>query len=203
MKNYEYTDEETLSYYVDEAPVYAASGKGGVNRFLHAFIEHLSKGARILDLGCGGGRDSKEMLRLGFDVVSWDASPEIALQAERYISRRVFVKRFEELNVEAEFDAIWASASLLHVPVKSLPEILSRVHTALKPNGMHFANYKSGGVEGRDNVGRYFNFLSKEQMLRAYALSGRWKVHMVQEYEGGGFDHGKQGPWIAQIASKQ
>lgn len=203
MKNFEHTDEQTLNFYRDEAPVYAASGKGGVNRFLHTFVDLLDDGARILDLGCGGGRDSEEMLRLGFDVESWDASPAVAQQAETRIKRPVIVARFEDLDAVSAFDAIWASASLLHVPVASLPEILVRIHTALKPNGMHFASYKSGGSEGRDTVGRYFNFVSRKQMLFAYAQSGDWKIHSVQEYVGGGFDHGKQGPWVSLIASKR
>lgn len=203
MKIFELTDKRTLEFYKDEAPVYAASGKGGVNRFLHTFIDLLDDGARILDLGCGGGRDSEEMLRLGFDVESWDASPAIARQAETRINRPVIVARFEDLEAVSTYDAIWASASLLHVPVASLPEILVRVHAALKPNGMHFASYKSGGSEGRDTVGRYFNFVSRNQMLDAYARSGEWKIHSVEEYAGGGFDDGKQGPWVSLIASKR
>lgn len=203
MKELGHTDKETLTFYRDEAPVYTASGKGGVNRSLHAFTEHLIAGARILDLGCGGGRDSEEMLRLGFDVESWDASPAIARQAEARIKTPVIVARFEDLNTVAAFDAIWASASLLHVPLVSLPEILRRIHTALKPDGLHFASYKSGGSEGRDAVGRYFNFVSRKQMLDAYAQSGDWKIRSVQEYLGGGFEHGKQGPWVSLFASKR
>lgn len=201
MKEAGHTDKDTLSFYRTEAPVYTASGKGGVNRFLHGFLEKLDTGARILDLGCGGGRDSEEMLRRGFDVESWDASPAIARQAEVRTKRPVIVARFEDLEAEAAFDAIWASASLLHVPLASLPEILRRIHTALKPGGLHFANYKSGGSEGRDADGRYFNFLSKRQMLDAYAQSGDWKRHTVQEYVGGGYDHARQGPWVSLIAS--
>lgn len=203
MKKHELTDDETLRFYANEAPVYAASGEGGVNRFLHTFIDLLDDGAHILDLGCGGGRDSEEMLRLGFDVESWDASPAIAQQAEARIKRPVIVSRFEDLDAVSAFDAIWASASLLHVPVASLPEILVRVHAALKPNGMHFASYKSGGSDGRDTVGRYFNYVSRNQMLDAYAQSGDWEIHSVEEYVGGGFENGKQGPWVSLIASKR
>lgn len=202
MVGYKHTDNATVEYYTRQAPVYMAAGKGGTNRFLHTFVKHLEHGARILDLGCGGCRDSEEMLRLGFDVESWDASPEIALLGEARIKRPVLVKCFEDLDATSEFDATWASASLLHVPVTSLPNILGKVHDALKPNGIHFASYKSGGLEGRDAVGRYFNFLSKKQMLDAYALSGNWQILSVQEYDGGGYENGKQGPWVALIVSK-
>ena len=196
------TDEATLEFYKDKAPIYSATGKGGTSRFLHKFAKLLNTGSRILDLGCGGGRDSEELLRLGFDVESWDGSFAIAKQAEARIGRPVVVNRFDELDARSKFDAIWASASLLHVPKASLPQILTQIHRALKPDGLHFASYKSGGAQGRDSVGRYFNFLSRDQLLESYQRSGNWTIHSVQEYTGGGYDQGQQGPWIAVIASK-
>lgn len=196
-------DAATLDYYAEVAPTYKASGAGGVNRFLPAFMQKLPKGASVLDLGCGGGRDSEALLANGFDVTSWDGSRKVALQAQHRLQRTVFVKRFDELEAECEFDAIWASASLLHVPLTTLPSILARVHAALKHGGLHFASYKSGGQEGRDSVGRYFNFLSREQLEDFYLQSGRWRIQDVHEYEGGGYDDGKRGPWIAFIACKE
>ena len=195
-------DRETLDYYHQHAPVYSASGLGGVNRFLHLFLDRLQKGARILDLGCGGGRDSQEMLHLGFDVVSTDASVPIAEQAATRIGRPVIVQRFDELEVVADFDAVWGSASLLHVPIQSLPGVLARVHTALRPNGLHFANYKSGGAEGRDSDGRYFNYLSEDQLLNAYETSGNWTVLSSGSYVGGGYEGDSKGPWVSIVTAK-
>ena len=56
------------------------------------FLPHLSAGARILDLGCGSGRDSKFFVENGFDVVSWDPNPEVAEWASSYLSKVVDVK---------------------------------------------------------------------------------------------------------------
>ena len=80
-------DERTLRFYADEAPVYTASGKGGVNRHLHAFLDKLAPGARILELGCGGGRDSAAMLERGFDIDPTDGVPQMARKAEARIGR--------------------------------------------------------------------------------------------------------------------
>ncbi|MEE2945536.1 MAG: class I SAM-dependent methyltransferase [Pseudomonadota bacterium] len=195
-------DASTLAYYADVAPTYKASGEGGLNRFLPEFMRLLPTGAAVLDLGCGGGRDSEALLANGYEVTSWDASERIALEAQKRLGRAVFVKRFDELEVEREFDAVWASASLLHVPLTDLPNVLERVHTALRPRGLHFASYKSGGIEGRDAVGRYFNFISRKQLEQAYSQSANWQIHEIHEYVGGGYDHGQSGPWIAVIASK-
>ena len=94
------------------------------------------------------------------------------------------------------YDAIWANASLLHVPRSSLPQILALVFKALKPGGLHFASYKGGGTEGRDRYGRYFNYLSREDVTEVYRKSGPWEVVSVTESLGDGYD-GQQGPGVA------
>jgi hypothetical protein len=71
----------------------------------------------------------------------------------------------------------------------------------LKPGGLHFANYKSGGLEGRDRYGRYFNFPNREQLLAAYRQGGEWQIISMESYTGGGYD-GRQGPWIALTAGR-
>jgi 2-polyprenyl-3-methyl-5-hydroxy-6-metoxy-1,4-benzoquinol methylase len=190
------TDFRTLEYYAREAPVYVASGPGGVCRHLHLFLERVPPEGSILELGCGGGLDSEEMLKLGFKITPTDGVPEVARKAEQRLGIPVRVMRFDELNAPMKFDAVWAHAALLHVPRASLPGVLERIHKSLKPGGHHFASFKSGGIEARDNHGRYFNHVSRKQLLDAYALSGRWEVLNVNEYTSGGYENG-QGPWIA------
>ncbi len=194
-------DAGTLDFYATEAPVYTASGPGGVSRFLAAFMDRLPAGAKVLELGCGGGRDSAAMLDAGFDVRPTDGVAEIAQQACKRLGRPVSVMRFDELEDVSVFDAIWANASLLHVPRAGLPDVLSGIHRALKPGGLHFANFKAGGREGRDEHGRYFNYLSLEQMLSFYREAGDWEVVDSFEYLGGGYQHGKI-PWVAATVRK-
>jgi len=189
-------DQATLNFYDTEAPTYVASGKDGTNRWLPSFVSLLSPGANILELGCGGGIDAEALIKLGFNVEPTDGSAEIAVMAEERLKRKVKVMRFDELNATETYDAVLANASLLHVPRKQLPSILKLVFNALKPNGVHFASYKAGGTEGRDSFGRYFNYLDKQQLLKAYAESASWEIISVVEQIGGGFD-GKQGPWLA------
>jgi hypothetical protein len=66
----------------------------------------------------------------------------------------------------------------------------------LKPAGLHFASYKSGGREGRDSAGRYYNYLSREELLEFYHQSCPWQIMNITEYVGGGFENGS-GPWVA------
>ena len=194
-------DRVTLDFYSASAAVYVASGAKGVSRNLSTFLDLLSPEARILELGCGGGRDAAAMIAAGFDVDPTDGTPEIAGKAEERLGRRVRVMHFDELDAFEIYDAVWANASLLHVPRNSLPQILAQVFRALKPGGLHFASYKGGGTEGRDRYGRYFNYLSREDVTEAYSRSGPWKVVSVTEYLGGGYD-GQQGPWVTVTARR-
>ena len=195
-------DESTLRFYAKEAPVYTASGPGGTSKHLSAFLDRLDAGARILELGCGGGRDSEAMIARGFDVEPTDGVLEIAAQAEQRISRPVRIMRFDELDAEESYDAVWAHASLLHVPRPHLGSVLSQIYRALKPGGIHFANYKGGGTEGRDSFFRYFNYLSREQLIKAYTAAASWTFVEIDEYQGGGYQDRLLGPWIAVTVQK-
>ncbi len=195
------SDKETLRFYAETAATYVASGPGGVSRHLAMFLGLLAPGSRVLELGCGGGRDAKAMIDAGHQVDPTDGSPSIARQAESLLQIPVRVMQFEDLSADAEYDAVWANASLLHVPRAALPEVLSKVRAALKPAGLHHATYKAGGKEGRDSHGRYFNYLSRDEVVDMYRRSGNWEVISVSEYVGGGYE-GQQGPWVAVLVRR-
>ncbi|AJA10731.1 methyltransferase type 11 [Sphingopyxis fribergensis] len=188
-------DARTLAFYAAEAPVYTASGKLGVSRHLDRFLDRLPAGAEILELGCGGGRDAAHMMARGFAVDPTDGVAEIAAKAEAQIGRPVRVMRFGELDATARYDAVWASASLLHVPRRDLREVIARIHRALRPGGLHFASYKGGGAEGRDRFGRYFNYFARAELESIYRDAAVWDLLDISEGVGGGYD-GAQGPWV-------
>jgi SAM-dependent methyltransferase len=188
-------DPRTLDFYSAEAPVYTASGPSGVSRHLDAFLDLLPPGADILELGCGGGRDAAHMIARGFSVDPTDGVAAIAAKATARLKKPVRVMRFDELEAVSRYDAIWASASLLHVPRGDLPDIIMRIHRALRPGGLHFASYKGGGHEGRDRFGRYFNYLACTEVESIYHQAGSWEVLQIAESLGGGYD-GVQGPWV-------
>lgn len=195
-------DDATLSFYAKEAPLYTASGLGGISRHLEGFLAQLKPGAEILELGCGGGLDAAFMIAQGFVVYPTDGTPEIAAKASERLQRTVRVMRFDELDEVERYDAVYASASLLHVPLAALSGILARTHRALRPGGTHFASYKAGGTAGRDRSGRYFNYLSPDQAEQLYQAAAPWADVRIKEAMGGGYD-GVQGPWLQVTAAKR
>ena len=183
-------DAQTLSFYGNEAEAYAGRARGDAttNKRLERFLAKLSAGARILELGCGGGQDSEAMIRAGFDVTPTDGSPELARVAEKRLRREVKVLRFEDLDEKDAYDAVWANACLLHVPAERLADVLANIHAALKPDGLFYASYKEGQGEGRDSLGRYYNFPPRNRLAAIYRDAAPWRDFMLDESASGGYD---------------
>ena len=125
-------DEETLQFYRGNAEAYAGREITSRQARLTAFLALLPPGASILELGCGAGGDTAEMLARGFDVRATDGSPEMAAVASKRLGRTVETLLFHELDEVEAYDAVWANACLLHVPRDELADILALIWRALK-----------------------------------------------------------------------
>jgi hypothetical protein len=94
--------------------------------------------------------------------------------ASRRLGHPVEAMLFHELDERDAYDGVWASACLLHVPRDELAGILGRIHRALKLSGVFYASFKIGEGDGRDNLGRYYNYPSPEWLRATYAAAGKW-----------------------------
>ena len=166
-------DEATLQFYRKNAQPYADWAKAPSTR-LTRFLALLAPGASILELGCGAGNHSAAMLARGFRVRPTDGSPEMADLASHRLGRPVEAMLFDELDEHDVYDGVWASACLLHAPRDELGGILARIHRALKPDGVFYASFKVGEGDGRDSLGRYYNYPSPAWLDATYAAAGEW-----------------------------
>lgn len=182
-------DDQTLRFYADNAETYAAHQRRGPQAHLRAFLDRLPPGARILELGTGGGDDAATMIAEGFDLHPTDASPELAAQAQARLGRPVRVMRFDELDEHEAYDAVWACACLLHAPRAELTGDLARIHDALRPGGLFVASFKAGNGEGRDGFGRYYNYPDRTTLEGQYAAAAPWGELSLAERQGSGYDN--------------
>ncbi len=154
--------QETLQYYNNKAQEFV-SGTVDVEftETQDMFLKYIPAGGKILDFGCGSGRDTKYFLSRGYRVSAIDGSEELCKIASEYTGVQVKQMLFEELNAFSEYDGIWACASILHTAKKNLPDILKKMSDATKLNGVVYASFKYGDFEGVRN-GRFFTYLTEE-----------------------------------------
>jgi SAM-dependent methyltransferase len=194
-------DAETLRFYNNEAEKYCQRTGAVSSPLLRNFLSRLNPGASILELGCGSGRDTVEMLRQGYKVTPTDGSPEMALQAEKRLQRPVTLLEFGEIEGEACFDGVWASACLLHVPLGCLGEVLTRIYGVLRSPGVLFASFKEGTSEGRDRLGRYYNYPALATLKTIFQHAAPWSSLEIESTAGLGYD-GAAIQWLNCTATK-
>lgn len=123
---------------------------------LHAsFLSRLPAGARILDAGCGSGRDAKAFALRGYEVTAFDASAELARLASNHCGFEITVRTFAQLDDVEAYDGIWSCASLLHLPRTEIPDALQHLWRALRPGGCLYVSFKFGTGD-RVHGGRRF-----------------------------------------------
>lgn len=146
----------TLNYYQNNAQTFF---DGTVNvdmsSLYETFTRSLAPGARVLDAGCGSGRDAKAFMEMGYQVEAFDASSALVEMARAHTGLPVQLMTFADVAWKAEFDGIWCCASLLHVPAVELPGVMQKLADALKPGGVWYVSFKYGDGE-REVDGRRF-----------------------------------------------
>lgn len=157
MENKRKSDiDQTIEYYEKNASAFIESTiDADVSELYRSFEELLAQGCRILDLGCGSGRDSKYFVDKGYDVVAADPSPLMCAQTRSLVNIPVFEMKAEDIQLYNEFDAVWACASLLHISKNDQAETLLSIGNMLKPGGICYCSWKYGDKE-RVVEGRYF-----------------------------------------------
>ena len=152
----------TLDYYNKEADVFFENTVSvDFSKIQEMFLKHIKPGGRILDLGCGSGRDSRAFLERGYEVVAVDGSRELAKIAGAYIGQKVIVADFREFEPEGTFDGIWACASLLHLLREEIAAVMRRMAAHLAEGGCFYASFKYGEFQGERN-GRHFTDMTEE-----------------------------------------
>lgn len=181
------SDAATLAFYEANASRFAPGTRAEHSRFLDRFLDRLAPGARVLELGCGGGRDAARMAARGFAVDPTDASTAMVENARAGFALPARRMRFDELAACETSDAVWAHACLIHVARADVPAVFAAIRNALRPGGWHFANFKLGDGEGRDPLGRLHNFPTREWLEAAYGGAG-FALVACAVYRGEGAD---------------
>jgi cyclopropane fatty-acyl-phospholipid synthase-like methyltransferase len=113
-------------------------------------VSRLEPGARVLELGCGGGSPETRRLARQFALTGVDISPRQVERARATIPDADFVcADFTELELPAgSFEAIASFYVFNHVPRELLAPLLGRIHGWLVPGGRLLAAFGASDLKG-------------------------------------------------------
>lgn len=152
---------DTLKYYNDNAASFVHETQNlNFNTLQKKFLDFIPLKSKILDFGCGAGRDSKYFIDLGYQVTAVDGSIEMCKATEQLIQQKVICSTFQDFTPFEQYDGIWACASLLHLTIEELTPILLKLGTCLKQNGCFYISFKYGDYTGIYN-NRYYSFMTE------------------------------------------
>lgn len=163
----------TIDYYNNNAQKYFDfSINANMSKQYEMFLKYVKDGGKILDFGCGSGRDTKYFHDLGYDVTAIDGSEELCKLAREYTGLPIQCMDFSDLYDVEYYDGIWACSTLLHVKKEEMLFILKRLRNALKKDGCLYASFVDGAdSEQYREDGRYFNDLTDNRFKNLAELS--------------------------------
>lgn len=166
-------DDRTIAFYDSAADHYDNMTRAGApDARLQAFIALLPKGAEVLDLGCGPARASVHMRAAGLRPDPVDASQGMITLANEAHDIGARLLSFDDLDMIAAYDGVWANFSLLHADRKDLPRYLSAVATALRPGGIFHIGMKTGTGAARDKIDRYYTYVTVPELTEMLTAAG-------------------------------
>ena len=200
--------ESTIETYNKIASHYSDS------HFTHFWVEEFEKykkifkGNKVLDIGCGAGRDAAIFVANGFEYTGIDASEGMLKAASERVPQGIFKQMdFYSLEFPADtFDGFWAAASFLHVPKADVDKLILEAKRVIKSGGVGFISIKEKtdkeeGLLHEDKYGgiaRYFAFYSKEE-FRDKLVQGGLEISEVMEHLE---DDEKQTNWLCYFVRK-
>lgn len=157
---------------------------------IEEFAKLLPKRPRVLDIGCGFGRELAVFVESGYDTYGIDGSKEL-LKLAKIRAPKAKTKLMDLRNTlsyeDTFFDGVWARNSLHHLMPNELSNAFSEIKRILKPNGTLFIEWKEGKepkvtkeeiAKGKE---RYYNLMLKKDLIKLVGSNG-FKVIKSYKY---------------------
>jgi len=179
-------DSKTLDYYSRNAAILAERYASVEVSPIEPLIGNLEPGSKVLDVGCGTGRDLRFLIQKGFDAYGVDPSSEMLDEAGKSlrtngcsIEGRLAVGGLPDLSMweSEEFDAVFCTAVLMHIPEESIFDAAYELRRVLKIGGSLFVSVSESrpdidGETRRDQHGRLFSELPPDKLRLLFERTG-------------------------------
>ncbi|MFI5911973.1 class I SAM-dependent DNA methyltransferase [Dactylosporangium sp. NPDC051541] len=113
---------------------------------IFAELVHAGGGGPVADIGCGPGRITSHLHRLGLDPFGVDLSPGmIAVARQEHPDLRFEVGSMTALDIAGgALGGLLAWFCLIHVPEDAIPGVLAEFHRVLRPGGVALLAFHAG-----------------------------------------------------------
>ncbi len=168
---------------------------------LRELTRAILHGARVLDIGCGPGQDTRHLQARGFQAVGFDAVGPFLVwaRAQNRTTRLVQGDILEPPFRLHSFDAAWAAASLIHLPKRDVRGVLRALRKVVHPGGVLAATLVHGttsGVLTRGWLpGRYVSRWTKAELATAVERTG-WEIDTLTTV----VNRERKGRWLNLLA---
>jgi SAM-dependent methyltransferase len=189
---------KTIGHYQDRAEdFWLGTRDHDVSQNVETLLRYLSvpAPAKILDLGCGPGRDLITFKEQGHSPVGLDGSEAFCEMARKISGQEVLHQDFIALSLEPDFyDGVFANATLFHIPMCEIERVLGELFTALRSGGVLFcSNPRGPNIEqvNGERYGAYYELENWRLLLEAAGFT-----ELTHYYRPPGVPREEQ-PWLA------
>jgi len=174
QQSYEVTAQEYTRNVAGLAPIHS----------IEKFITLLPSKAKIIDIGCGSGRDAKIFSDKGIEVLGIDFCSNLIKIAKEHAPLAKFkLMDIENISLpDASFHGIWSACSLGHIAKNNLPTHLQKLHQLLIDKGYFYLALKKGqgeqlerDVRYKGNIQKFWSYYEEEE-LKNILLRASFKI---------------------------
>ncbi len=116
-------------------------------RFLEELIKLCppSEGKKVLDIGCGEGKDAVYMAQQGYDVTAFDLTENgirktISLAKDRGVNIRAYVDDINTFSLDEQFDIIYSTGTVQYLFDENKNRFFEKISKITRPDGVVFIN---------------------------------------------------------------
>ena len=168
------------NYYESNAERYAAETiSADMSEQYQRFLPLLKKGAKILDVGSGSGRDACYFQKQGYQVTALEPSKNLCGEIRKVFSGEIVCSDIQNYQPAERYDGIWACASLIHLQEEEVLQFFEKIDQYLDDNGIIYISGKNGISTGEVEDGRFFLEFTDQLVEKILTVNKQLKLEQL------------------------